>query len=326
MDLWQLTDLCTPWCTHVVATLRIADRIAAGTTKVGELAVAAGADAESLQRVMRHLVSKGLFEEPAPGEFALNDTARGLLEPQMRIWLDLRGFGGRMAHTWGTMLSAVRTGKPAYHEAFGLTFWDDLAAHPDIAADFDAGMGPAGHGIPDPRVLIDPAGWDGVRTVVDVGGGTGALLAEVLRAQPHVHGTLVDLPRTVERSGDLFHVAGVMNRVTVVGQSFFDPLPAGKDLYLLKSVLGDWPDREAVAILTRCAEAARPAGRIMILSGVVPEENVPPELLMMVLLGGKDRSLSAFKALAGEANLEVRKADRLPSGRYAVECRPAPGS
>ena len=185
MDLWQLSDLCTPWCVYVVATLRIPDHIAAGMTGIGELATASGADAESLHRVLRHLVTKGLFEEPAPGEFALDDAAKGLLDPQMRIWLDLRGFGGRMAHAWGTMLSAVRTGKPAYYEAFGLTFWDDLAAHPEIAADFDAGMGPAGHGIPDPRVLIDPAEWATVRTIVDVGGGTGALLAEVLRTHPH---------------------------------------------------------------------------------------------------------------------------------------------
>ncbi len=323
MDLWQLSDLCTPWCVYVVATLRIADHMAAGTTEVDRLAALSGADAESLHRVLRHLVSKGLFEEPTAGQFALNDTAQGLLDPQMRIWLDLGGFGGRMAYAWGTLLSAVQTDKPAYTQAFGRTFWDDLDAHPDIAADFDAGMGPAGHGIPDPRVLLEPAEWDSIRRVVDVGGGTGALLAEILRTQPHVHGTLVDLSRTVARSGELFQAAGVMDRVTIAAQSFFDPLPPGLDLYLLKSVLGDWPDREAVVILRRCAEAARPSGRIVILSGVVPDDNVPPELLMMVLVGGKDRSLREFHMLAGEAGLEVRRSGLLASGRFAVECRPA---
>jgi SAM-dependent methyltransferase len=322
MDLWQLSDLCTPWCVFVVATLRVPDHMVAGMTEIGELAAASGADKESLHRVMRHLVSKGMFEETAPRRFALNGTARGLLDPQVRIWLDLRGFGGRMARAWGTMLTAVQTGRPAYHEAFGLTFWDDLEAHPDIAADFDAGMGPGGHGVPDPQVLIDPAEWSSVRTVVDVGGGTGALLAEVLRAQPHVHGTLVDLPRTVARSGELFRAAGVMGRVTVAGQSFFDPLPPGKDLYLLKSVLGDWPDGEALTILKRCAEAARPDGRVVILSGVVANDDVPPELLMMVLIGGKDRSLREFRELAREAGLEVRNTGPLLSGRFAVECRP----
>ena len=87
-----------------------------------------------------------------------------------------------MAHAWASLLSAVRTGAPAYHAIFGRPFWDDLQAHPDLAASFDELMGPSGHGIPDPDVLVT-GGWESVRTVVDVGGGTGSLLAEVLRAQ-----------------------------------------------------------------------------------------------------------------------------------------------
>lgn len=171
MDLWTLSDLCTPWCVHVVGTLRIADHIDAGITQIDELAAASGADRDSLHRVLRHLVGKGLFEEPTPGRFALNEVARGLLDDQNRLGLDLEGFGGRMAHAWGTLLSAVRKGRPAYHEAFGSRFWEDLDAHPDIAASFDALMGPAGHGVPDPQILVDPADWEFVRAVVDVGGG-----------------------------------------------------------------------------------------------------------------------------------------------------------
>jgi len=322
MDLWALSDLSTPWCVYVVATLRIADHIVAGNTEIDKLAAAAGADPDSLERVLRHLVSKGLFEEPAPHHFEVNDAARGLLEDGARLGLDLESFGGRMAHAWGTLLSAVRTGRPAYREAFGRDFWEDLAANPKIAASFDALMGPDGHGVPDPQVLIDPADWEWVRTVVDIGGGTGALLAEVLRSRPEIRGTLVDLPRTVARSGDVFRAAGVADRVTAVGQSFFDPLPGGGDLYLLKSILSDWPDREAQMILRRCAEAALPSGRVIILNGVGPDENPSPELLMMVLVGGKNRTLAEFRELAREAGLEVRAAARQPSGRFVVECRP----
>jgi len=322
MDLWFLTDLCTPWCVHVAVTLRIADHIAAGITSIEELADAAGADAASLQRVLRHLVSKGLFEEPEAGRFILNEPARALLGEGARLGLDLDGFGGRMAHAWGTLLAAVRTGRPAYHEAFGQAYWDDLAAHPDIAAQFDALMGPAGHGVPDAEVLLDPAGWESVRTVADVGGGTGALLAEVLRAHPGIRGILVDLPRTVARSGDVFQAAGVADRVTTVGQSFFDPLPDGCDVYLVKNVLADWPDAEARTLLRRCADAARPSGRVMILGGVSPQERASPELLMMVLVGGKDRTLEEFRDLAREAGLEVHAAARQSSGRFIVECRP----
>ena len=322
MDIWSLTDLATPWCVHVVATLRIANHIAAGKTEIGQLATAAGADSDSLNRVMRHLVSKGLFEEPARGRFQLNDAARALLEDSIHLGLDLDGIGGRMAHAWGTLLSAVRTGKPAYHEVFGRGFWDDLDAHPDIATSFDALMGAVGHGTPDPNVLVDPADWASVRTVVDVGGGAGWLLAEVLRAHPHVRGTLVELPRPVARSAEVFRDAGVADRVTAVAQSFFDPLPGGADLYILKSVIHDWPDREATAILKRCAEAARPSGRVVVFTGAGPGEEASPELLMMVLVGGKARTLDEFREMARQAGLEVRAVGRQPSGRPIVECHP----
>src|SRR4051812_5007459 len=161
-DIWALSDLCTPWCVHVVATLRIADQIAAGITQIDDLAAASGSSSDSLHRVLRHLVGKGLFEEPAPGRFALNEPARGLLDSSTRLGLDLGGIGGRMAYAWGSLLGAVRSGEPAYHEVFGRPFWEDLKAHPDLAASFDALMGPAGHGTPDPEVLVS-GGWESVR-------------------------------------------------------------------------------------------------------------------------------------------------------------------
>jgi 2,7-dihydroxy-5-methyl-1-naphthoate 7-O-methyltransferase len=322
VDIWSLSDLCTPWCVHVVATLRIAEHMAAGITGIDDLAAKSGCNSDSLQRVLRHLIGKGLFEEPTPGRFKLNESARGLLDPPAGFF-DLEGFGGRMAYAWGSMLSAVRTGAPAYHEVFGRPLWEDLQAHPELGASFDELMGPAGHGTPDGEVLVE-GDWESVGSVVDVGGGTGALLAEILRARPGVRGTLVDQAPTVARSREIFHAAGVTERVTPIAQSFFDPLPAGADVYLLKSVLGDWPDRDALAILRRCAEAARPKGRVVVLGGVSPDEagGPSPELLMMVLVGGRNRSLKEFRELAREAGLEVRATGRQPSGRYVVECRP----
>jgi 2,7-dihydroxy-5-methyl-1-naphthoate 7-O-methyltransferase len=320
VNISDLADLCTPWCLHVVATLRIADHIAAGMSQIEELAKKSGADADSLYRVLRHLVSKGVFEEYGSRQFMLNDAARGLLESSNR-WLDLEGFGGRLAYAWGSLLSAVRTGAPAYHEVFGRPFWEDLKAHPKIAASFDALMG-RGPSTADPDVLIS-GDWDSVREVVDVGGGTGSLLAAILRGQATVRGVLVDLPPTVARSGEVFQAAGVAERVRVVGQSFFDPLPAGGDLYLLKSILSDWPDREAILILKRCAEAARPLGRVIVLRGVSPEDTRPsPALLEMLLVGGKNRSLPEFRELARAAGLQVVASAQQPSGRVIVECRP----
>ena len=272
-------------------------------------------------------MSKGVFVEVAPGQFALNEPARELLDPTLRLGLDLDNIGGRMAYAWGTLLTYVRTGAPAYKELFSLPFWEDLEAHPEISAGFDAIIGPAGHGIPNADFQII-GGWDSVHTVVDVGGGTGAMLAEVLRTRPALRGILVDQPRTVARSAEIFQAAGVAGRVITVGQSFFDPLPAGADLYLLRGILNDWPDREAETILRRCADAAhsaaaRSAGRVVVLKSVGPD-NMPRDISIEgVLLGGKHRTVTEFSELAHEAGLEVVAAWQQPSGYFVVECRPS---
>jgi SAM-dependent methyltransferase len=322
VDLEALSDLCTPWCIRVVVTLRVAEHIANGASRIEDLAEAAECDADALARVLQHLIGKGVFEEPAPGRFALNKAAQALTGPSVRIGFDLDGIGGRMAYPWSTLLTAVRTGQPAFREVFGKPFWEDLDANPNVAARFDELMGPLGHGSPDPEVLMN-GDWDAVHAVVDVGGGTGAMLAEILRAHPAVTGTLVDLPRTVARSADVFAAAGVADRATTHAQSFFDPLPAGADLYLLKNLLADWPDTEAQALLSRCAEAARPSGRVVVLGGVSPDDDrgARSELLMLVLVGGKSRTLSEFRELARGAGLEISVTGNQPSGRFVVECR-----
>jgi SAM-dependent methyltransferase len=320
-DLEALSDLRTPWCLHVVVTLRIAERIAAGVSDIDGLATAAGCDAGVLHGVLHHLVGKGVFTEPASGQFGLNEAARRLTDPATRLGLDLEGIGGRMAHAWGTLLTYTRTGRPAYDQVFGRPFWEDLDAHPEVAASFDALMGPLGHGPPNPHFEIS-GGWEAVRSVVDVGGGAGAMLAALLQARPQLRGILVDFPKTVARAAETFAAAGVADRVTTVGQSFFDPLPAGADLYLLKKVLNDWPDRETAAILRRCAEAARPAGRVVVLGGVLPADGAPRLDPDMIVAGGKSNTVAEFRELARAAGLEVIAAGQQPSGYFVVECRP----
>ena len=320
VDLEQMLDLATPWCLRVAATLRIPEHIAAGHVGIADLAAAAGCDADALHAVLGHLVSQGVFIEESPGRFACNQAAEQLASVP---FLDLAGIGGRMAHTWGTLLDYVRSGVPAYQQVFGRPFWEDLAVHPAIGAEFDALMGPAGHGVPDYDVELSD-GWDTVRTVVDVGGGTGAMLASLLRRHPQARGILVDLPGTVARAGPLLESLGVAGRVTVEGQSFFDPLPSGADLYLLKSVLNDWPDEPTVAILRRCAEAARTSqATIAVLGGVAADETPRSLGIDMLVAGGKTSTLSQFAELASRAGLDVIAARTQSSGRYVVECRPS---
>ena len=331
VDLERMLDLATPWCLHVAATLRIPEHIAAGHADITDLAAAAGCDADALHAVLGHLVSQGVFAEESPGRFACNRAAEQLASVP---FLDLNGIGGRMAHTWGTLLDYVRTGQPAYQQVFGRPFWEDLAAHPRIGAEFDALMGPAGHGVPDFDIELSD-GWETVRTVVDVGGGTGAMLASLLRRHPHARGILVDLPGTVARAGEIIESFGVGDRMTAVGQSFFDPLPAGAELYLLKSVLNDWPDEPTVAILRRCAEAAEAAdaaeaaaaagtstAAIAILGGVSADEAPRALGIDMLVAGGKSSTLTQFTELARQAGLDVVAARTQSSGRFVVECRP----
>jgi 2,7-dihydroxy-5-methyl-1-naphthoate 7-O-methyltransferase len=313
-DLDQMLDLATPWCLMAAATLRLPQHIAAGHHEVTDLAEAAGCDPDALHALLGYLVSRGVFVQDGPGRFSTNRAAERLAEPGR--FLDLNGIGGRMAHTWGTVLDYVRTGQPAYQRVFGRPFWEDLAAHPDVAADFDALMGPAGHGVPGSGIELAD-GWEDIETIVDVGGGTGSMLANLLMRHPGTRGILVDLPGTVARSAGILQ--DVKDRVTISGQSFFDPLPAGADLYLLNKVLNDWPDEPTVAILRRCAEAARPDGKVVVLGGVSPDQMPPVLAIDMLVAGGKTSTLTQFTELAGRAGLDIRNAGPQPAG-YVVEC------
>jgi hypothetical protein len=280
----HLLDLQTPWCAYVAATLKVPDHLDAGTTAIADLADATGSDERALHAMLSHLVGQGVFAEPSPGVFAMNEAARALREP----FLDLQGIGGRMAHAWSTLETYVKTGRPAYETLFGRPWWDDLAAHPELGAEFDELMGLAGHGAPDVDFPID---WDGIETVVDVGGGTGALLTELLKHRD-LKATLVDLPGTVERADGPFEK---------VGQSVFDPLPHA-DLYILKSILNDWPDEATDAILTNVARAKT---RAVVIGGVAPDD-APRRLdIEMVLLGGRTDTLSEFRERAARAGFAV---------------------
>jgi hypothetical protein len=314
VNLRALSDLRTPWCLRVAATLNVSELLVRGPMRITELAAATRCDDEALHGVLRHLSTVGVFEEPEPGTFALNDAGRQLGDPHTRRMLNLEAIGSRFSGAWNTLLGYVRTGRPAYHELFGLPFWDDLSAHPDIAASFDDAMGD-GHGPRDGNLPLRE-GWDNVRTVVDVGGGTGSLLAAILVAKPHVQGTLIDLPGPVSRSAPIFEAAGVADRVAAVAQSFFDPLPAGADVYVMSGTIHDWGDDDAIAILRRCAEAARPSG-LVVLTQRFPDTDPPRTIdISMITAGGKNRSLDQFRVLAQAAGLEVVAVDPI------TECRP----
>jgi len=321
VDIEALTDLRTPWCIHVAVTLRIAEHIDAGVTRIEDLAQATSTDPFTLGCLMSTLAAKGIFEEPTPGTYALNEPAQALMSPPMRLGCDLNGIGGRMAHVWGTMLEYVQTGKTAYASRFGQPFWDDLAAHPDVAASFDDLLGAVGHGTPSGEFEIS-GGWSDVKHVVDVGGGKGDMLVEILRLHPHARGTLVEMPHAASAATDVFQAAGLGYRAVSLGRSFFEPLPAGADLYVLRKVLNNWPDVQALALLKNCADAAMPNGRVVIL-GSICEDDARREIEVdMMLVGGKPRTVSELHALAVDAGLDIVDAGRQSNGYFVTELRP----
>lgn len=325
---WHLlaptTDLVTPMAVRVAATLRLADLMAGGAEHVDELAERSGTDADALGRLLRHLTCHGVFAEPTPGRFTINETADLLRSDHpsgMRTWFDLDGFGGRMDLAFTELMRTVRTGQPAWETVFGAPFWDYLAAHPAMAASFDATM--AGSTRTMAATAVD---WSGARHVVDVGGGTGALLAEVLRANTGIRATLVDLPDTVARGRGFLAERGLDGRCEFAGQSFFDPLPAGGDVYLLSAVLQDWGDEPATAILRRCAEAAGETGRVVIVeshgtAGDDPGMFAEMDLRMLVLCGGRERSVEDYGTLATAAGLATADVRTPPSGHVVIDCR-----
>lgn len=312
-DLAARADLLLPMALRVAATLRLADLVEAGATGPAELAARCGADARSLAALLRHLVAHGVFEEPERGIYALNGAARQLLDRDasgLRGWLDLEGIGGRFDLAYTGLLEAVRTGRAAYASVHGRPFWEDVTADPGRNAAFHEMMSGGEH---ERRfaAFVAAYDWRGVRHVVDAGGGDGGLLEQVLHAQPAVRGTLVELPGRLAAARDRLYAAGVADRCEIMGGSFFDPLPPGADVYLLSKVLGDWDDGSAVAILRRCREAAGPSGRVVLVGGLPeghPAADAVSDLMMLVLVGGRERSRGEVLAVVEDAGLAVSAA------------------
>lgn len=324
--LAPVTDLVTPMAVRVVASLRLADLMADDTVSVEELARRSDTDPDALGRLLRHLACRGVFTEPEPGRFAVNEPAALLASDhpsRMRARLDLGGFGGQMDLAFTGLLHTVRTGEPAWETVFGASFWPYLADNPEISASFDALMAVGSDYVADAARGYD---WSGARHVVDVGGGTGVLLAEVLDAHPGIRATLVDLPDTVDRGRQYLAARGLDTRCAFVGRSFFEPLPAGGDAYVLRRVVHDWGDVDAVAILRRCAEAAGEHGRVVMIeqhgSPGDPAMFAEMNLRMLVLSGGRERTLEDYIALAAEAGLKVAGVHSTPLGHLILDCTP----
>jgi hypothetical protein len=310
---------------YAVAKLGVPDLLADGPRDVDGLAAASGSDPRALRRILRVLSAAGLFQETAPGSFALTATgallcsnARGSSRPvAVMLGEEVHRASGEIVHT-------LRSGQPAFEQIHGTSFYDYLGEHPEADTTFSAAMAVAA--VPPALVRCDLAG---LGTLVDVGGGDGGLLAHVLARQRAARGVLVDLPGSVEKARARLAGAGLEERARFVAGSFFDAgtVPAGGDVYTLSRVLHNWDDADALTILRRVREAIPPHGRLFVFEyledaapAAAPDAGASPaaaqarmiDLLMLVMLDGHDRTEAEYRDLLAAAGFRVRSVRPAP--------------
>jgi hypothetical protein len=232
-----------------------------------------------------------------------------------RPWLDLDGAPGIWTESWTRLLGAVRTVASAADEH---TFHERLAADPHRWDSFDELMAAQVAGTA--AALASAHDWSAVQHVVDVGGGTGTLLRELLRAHGHLRGTLVELPEVAAKARVALAGAGLASRGKVLEGSYFDVMPAG-DVYCLSQILHGFPDEPAAQLLRRCADAGGAGTRTLVLEGLLDPDDAAStgfDLFMLTLGGGRQRTLDEFHALATVAGLQLRSAARLESGTDVI--------
>ena len=300
----------------VAAKLGLADLLADEPRSAEDLATAAGAHPASLWRLLRALAAFGVFREADDGRFALAPSGECLRADAPNSLRPLVLLYGHQDHwrTWGELEHCMRTGETAAKLLFGS---DDAfaryATDPGLGAAFNAGM--TVMSAMAAEAVVATYDFSGLSRVVDVGGGQGRLIAAILRANPGLHGVLFDLPQVARGAARLLAEAGVADRCEVAGGDMFEAVPEGGDLYLLKSVVHDWDDARAAAVLANCRGAMAGRGaRLLLVERVLPDRIEPTPLVqsqmlsdlnMLVRTGGRERTEGEFRALLDASGLRL---------------------
>ncbi len=301
---------------YVAAKLGIAELLADGPRPSTELAEATATHAPSLNRVLRLLASVGVFEEREDGSFALTPLGECLRPgvPGSARAMVMLFAGERSQDAWKDLEYCVRTGQPVFRKRGLDNPFTDPARTPEYAANFDAAMADVAR----LAAVAVAAAYDfaPLRTVVDVGGGNGALLIGILTAHPHLHGIVFDQPPAAERATQQIAQHGLAERCAAVGGDFFSAVPPGADAYLLKHVIHDWNDERAIAILTNCHRAMPENGKLLIVEGVYPRRidqsldargAAANDVNMLVNTGGRQRSEAEFRSLYDAAGFTLTR-------------------
>jgi hypothetical protein len=227
---------------------------------------------------------------------------------------------------WGDLAHAVKTGQPVFDHVFGEGPWEYLAKHPDEAATFNEGM--TGFSQQASAAVVKAYDFSKAGTIVDVGGGHGALLIAILKANPGVKGVVFDAPQVVDGATNPIRAAGLADRCWGQGGDFLKAVPAGGDLYILKHIIHDWNDAKATQILKCCRAAIKPTGKLVLVELVVPPGFAPNfahllDLEMMVLCDGKERTEGEYRELLAGAGFKLTRVIPTEGQHSLVEAVPA---
>jgi 5,5'-dehydrodivanillate O-demethylase len=303
----------------VAADLGVADALADGPRTSADLGQALGAHSPSLDRILKALVAHGVFAHQR--DLFANNEASGRLLRDAPGSLHGRALlaGREFMPAWLGLAHTARTGATAFGHVFGMTNWQHREAHPALDEAFNRFM--ASGARRSARSALEVYDFGRHAHVADIGGGTGLFLGEILAAHSGLRGTLVDQAHVLDAARENLGRLGVAARCAVVPGDLFEPAPPGADAYILKSVLHDWDDESAAAIVRGCASAMSVDARLLVIEAILPEDEVGDagtrllDIHMLAVDGGRERRLSDYENLLASAGLRLKR--RLPLGSTA---------
>jgi O-methyltransferase domain/Dimerisation domain len=309
----MLKIICGFWISRavfVIAKLGIPDLLKTGPKTAEELASATSTHAPSLFRLLRAMVSVGVLSSESENSFGLTPLSETLITdaPGSVRWFAVSELGQEHYPAWGNLMHSVKTGGIAFDDFYGTDIWSYFQKNPEDAAVFNNSMSGMTAAVNEGlRSLYD---FSRFKTVVDVGGGHGGLITEILQANPRVKGILFDAPQVVDGARERLVAAGFSDRCKTVAGDFFKAVPSGGDAYVMKWIIHDWDDERAIQILKNCRAQMGVDGRLILVDCVVPETPEPHfskfiDLNMLVMTGGKERTAREFGNLFEAAGFKL---------------------
>jgi SAM-dependent methyltransferase len=306
---------------QVAARLGIADLLAEGPMSVEDLAVKTKTHAPTLYRLMRALAGKDIFEEQEGRVFGMTPMAQCLQTGAMRA-LALAFLSDWHEKAWGSLLHSVQTGETAFDHAFGQPAFDWLEKHPEDAALFNQFQAEkTARFIP---AVVGAYDFSGINRLADLGGGTGALLLEILKANPHLTGCVAELPQVAAQAREAIQASGLDDRCQTIECDFLQAAPEGFDAFIMCHTLHDWEDEPCAKILDNCRRALPKDGKLLIVEHLIPEQHGFSvakllDLEVLVIGGGKERSEAEFRALLLECGFDLKRVIQTPAGIAIIE-------